>query len=189
MNPKSGSQIRRKKKKQARRKSKIEMQKGAGQEEVAKPVLTKGVGLVHPTRLKEGHPADAPISELRQRFKSKALPEDRRIIAEKTGHYPGKRNFLPKWQRRQLRKLAVKKPLPERPPAESKQPARNKTSDAQARRDPADESVSAADMDSEELSDLLATVDPDLVTSRGAGGAALDDNTTFASLRSLTQDR
>jgi hypothetical protein len=188
MRPDSGSQVRRRKKKHAFRKSKHE-QEISKNKEVVKPVQKEGVGLVHPSRLKASD-VDTPISELRQRFKSRVLPQDRREIAKTIGHYPGKRNFLPKYQRRQLKKLAVKKPF--KPPelaTDATIISNPSASNSRGKRGRDAVADSSTEIDSEDLSDLLGTVDPELLITKGSGADRSADNNTFAGLASITRDR
>jgi hypothetical protein len=187
MRPDSGSQVRRRKRKQAFRKTKHEQEK-ISKKEVVKPVQKDGVGLVHPSRLKSSD-VEVPISELRQRYKSKVLPQDRKEIAKTIGHYPGKRNFLPKYQRRQLKKLAVKKPYvpPAVPIVDTPILSNSSVTDTRSKRGSNHVADSSAEIDSEELSDLLGTVDPELMITKGSDGFA--DNNTFSGLASITRDR
>ncbi len=183
----SGSQIRRRKKKQAVRKIKHEKEKSI-KKEVVKPIQKEGVGFVHPSRLKASD-VEIPISELRQRYKSKVLPQDRKEIAKTIGHYPGKRNFLPKYERRKLKKLAVKKPyIPPAPVADTPTLSNSSATDNRRKRGNDVDAESSAEIDSEELSDLLGTVDPELMVTKGSEHLFADNN-TFSGLAAITRDR
>jgi hypothetical protein len=99
MRPEAPSQLRRKMKKKDKRKASRETLRSAIKSEYsAKPVQHEGLGVVHPSRIT----SSKPISALREDFK---VPiKDKKKIAAEFGHYPSKKNFMPKAVRRALRK-------------------------------------------------------------------------------------
>ena len=80
-------------------------------------VQVEGGGAVHPTRLKQLPDAKRlsalpalkePLSKLRKRLAPQQEQErTKRDIASAIGHYPRKRNFMNKHDRRQLKKQAA----------------------------------------------------------------------------------
>eukprot|EP00960_Hanusia_phi_P055965 763112-Hanusia_phi.AAC.3 len=116
-----GAKARRtKKKKQVRRKKRDDVRKKRTEEFSMKPVRVGG-GLVHPTRLKGLTKEDfqetlqqkkQPLSQIRSRLKLKH--QSKKVMAKEMGHYPRKANFMPKQERRKLRKLQALEALRQR---------------------------------------------------------------------------
>jgi hypothetical protein len=97
--PDAPSQTRRiKKKKEKRKASRESIRSTIKAEDSAQPVKHEGHGWIHPTRIA----SNKPISALREEFNVPV--KDKKKIAADFGHYPSKKNFMPKAMRRALRK-------------------------------------------------------------------------------------
>jgi hypothetical protein len=115
MRPGAGSTIRHEKKRKEARKAAREEQRVRVRRENEQPLVhVQGGGAVHPTRLKKMPeakrlsslpPIKEPLSNLRRRLSNdKEQQKTKKEIAAQLGHYPGKKNFLNKHQRRKLKK-------------------------------------------------------------------------------------
>ena len=115
MRPGAGSTIRHEKKRKEARKAAREEQRVRVRRENEQPLVhVQGGGAVHPTRLKKMPeakrlsslpPIKEPLSNLRRRLgNEKEQQKTKKEIAAELGHYPGKKNFLNKHQRRKLKK-------------------------------------------------------------------------------------
>jgi hypothetical protein len=195
--PDAPSQMRRiKKKKEKRKVSRESIRSTIKAEDSANPVKHEGLGWVHPTRI----PSNKPISALREEFN---IPvKDKKKIAAEFGHYPSKKNFMPKAMRRALRKKdsAIltkeekaedwqRRNLPKQPtPVQPPDPSEQKKSTKKKRKWEETEQEPPAGAQDDEVP--IAPEDMDMYLEDGASfsGEEIADDNVFGTLRRATRE-